>query len=100
VIEYGTTVFNEGSTAMELIAAIAIAGPLGYFIRPARRALVAYLAVWVTVFPIQTIVVFSTSGDGNDALYWVFNALILGLGLALNTAAARLRERRLRTSRG
>ena len=85
---------------MELIAAIAIAAPLGYLIRPAQRARVLYLVVWVTVFPIQTIVVFSASGDGNDAFYWVFNALILGLGLALNAAAARLRERRLRTSRG
>ena len=85
---------------MELIAAIAIAGPLGYFVRPAQRARILYLVVWVTVFPIQTIVVYSTSDDGRDTLYWVFNALILALGLGLNAGAARLRERRLQAVRG
>jgi hypothetical protein len=79
---------------MELIAAIAIAGPLGYLVRPAQRARLVYLLLWVVVFPIQTVVVFSESGDDNTALYWVFNALILGLGLTLNAAGARLRARR------
>ena len=83
---------------MELIAAIAVAGPLGYFVRPARRARLCYLLLWVAVFPIQTVVVFSSSGDDNNALYWVFNALILSLGLTLNAAGAWLRARRLRTS--
>ena len=83
---------------MELITAIAIAGPLGFFIRPAQRARLFYLLLWVVVFPIQTIVVFSESGSDNNAFYWVVNALILTLGLTLNAAGARLRARRLRTS--
>ncbi len=53
-----------------------------------------YLALWAVVFPIQTIVVFSESDDGSDVLYWVFNALILALGLGLSTLGAHLRERR------
>ena len=84
---------------MELIAAVLIAGPLGYLVQPARRARIAYLALWATIFPIQTVVVFSTSGDGSDALYWVFNAVILSLGVGLNGAGARLRVRRLAVTR-
>jgi hypothetical protein len=38
--------------------------------------------------------VFSESGSDDNALYWVFNALILCLGLTLNAAGARLRARR------
>jgi len=79
---------------MELIAAVLIAGPVGYFARTRREGLLCYLGLWTVVFPIQTVVVFSMSDDGNDALYWVFNALILGLGLGLNTLGARLRQRR------
>jgi hypothetical protein len=48
----------------------------------------------VVVFPIQTVVVFSTSADGNDFLCWFFNALILGLGIGLNRLGSVLRERR------
>jgi hypothetical protein len=80
---------------MELIAAIVIAGPLGYFLR--SRALTAYLALWAVIFPIQTIVVFNAGDDGNSALYWVFNAVILAAGIGLNTAGTRLRERRATT---
>jgi peptidoglycan/LPS O-acetylase OafA/YrhL len=83
---------------MELIAAVLIAGLLGYLVQPARRARIAYLALWATIFPIQTVVVFSTSSDGN-ALYWVFNAIILSLGVGLNAAGARLRVRRLAATR-
>jgi hypothetical protein len=79
---------------MELITAIAIAGPLGYLIRRPQRARLAYLLLWVVIFPIQTAVVFSESGSDDNALYWVFNALILCLGLTLNAAGARLRARR------
>ena len=83
---------------MELIAAILIAGPLGYVCRTPKQGRAFYLLVWATVFPVQTIVVFSTSDDGNYALYWIFNALILGLGLAVNALGARLRERRAWTT--
>lgn len=76
---------------MELITAIAIAGPLGYLV---RRGRLAYLLLWAAIFPVQTVVVFSESGADDNALYWVFNALILGLGLTLNAAGARLRARR------
>jgi hypothetical protein len=79
---------------MELILAIFGAGPIGYFTRSPKRALAIYLALWAVVFPIQTVVVFSSSDDGSDALYWVFNALILGLGLGLNRLGWALGERR------
>lgn len=83
---------------MELIAAIVIAGPLGYYCRAPKQGRLFYLLLWVTIFPIQTIVVYSTSSDGHDVLYWIFNLIILGLGLGLNAAGAWLRERRLRTA--
>lgn len=79
---------------MELIAAVLIAGPLGYLVRGRRHALLAYLGLWVVVLPIQTIVVFSESGADDNALYWVFNALILTGGIGLNTLGAHLRARR------
>ena len=71
---------------MELIAAILLAGPLGYFGGPANRGLVLYLIVWAIVFPVQTVVVYSTSSGGQDALYWIFNAVILAVGVGLNAA--------------
>ncbi|HEY1357194.1 MAG TPA: hypothetical protein VGF21_02715 [Thermoleophilaceae bacterium] len=79
---------------MELIAAVLIAGPVGYFAPTRRHGLLCYLGVWAVVFPIQTVVVFSASGDGDDVLYWVFNALILALGIGLNECGARLKLRR------
>lgn len=42
---------------MELIAAILLAGPLGYFCSTRKQALMSYLVVWAVIFPIQTIVV-------------------------------------------
>jgi hypothetical protein len=83
---------------MELIAAILLAGPLGYFGGAHKRGLVLYLAVWALIFPIQTIDVYSTSSHG-DILYWVVNAVILTGGIGLNRVGARLRERRARTAR-
>ena len=77
---------------MELIAAILLAGPLGYLSRTARRGLVLYLIAWAVIFPIQTVVVFADGG--NDPLYWVFNALILAFGIGLNRLGHRLRHRR------
>jgi peptidoglycan/LPS O-acetylase OafA/YrhL len=79
---------------MELILAILGAGPIGFFIAARRRALVAYLCLWAVVFPVQTIVVFSESDDNSSVLYWVFNALILALGIGLNRCGAVLAERR------
>jgi peptidoglycan/LPS O-acetylase OafA/YrhL len=79
---------------VELISAILIAGPIGYFATTRRRAIALYLGWWAIVFPIQTVVVFSMSDDGNDALYWIFNALILCLGLGMNKLGSQLRERR------
>lgn len=73
---------------MELILAIAGAGPLGFF---ASRGLALYLAAWAIVFPLQTVVVFS-DGHG-DASYWVVNAAILAGGVGLNRLGARLRRR-------
>lgn len=90
---------------MELIAALLLAGPLGYFIRHPRRGLIAYLVVWAIIFPVQTVVVYAdTDPSGNDWLYWVFNALILAFGVGLNRLGARLaanrRSRRAAASPG
>ncbi len=80
---------------MELLAAILFAGPIGYFARSSRSGLLIYLVVWVLIFPVQTIVVFNESDDGgNDALYWVFNALILALGVGLNRYGRHRRDMR------
>jgi hypothetical protein len=77
---------------MELIAAILLAGPLGYF---ARRGLTLYLIAWAIIFPVQTVVVYAdTDPSGNDWLYWLFNALILALGIGLNRLGRHLRVRR------
>lgn len=81
---------------MELIAAVLIAGPLGYFVSSRKRARIAYLGLWAVIFPIQCVVVSSESGL--DALYWVFNGAILIAGIGLNTIGARLREKRARGS--
>jgi hypothetical protein len=82
---------------MELIAAVLIAGPLGYFLptRSRARGLAVYLVVWAVIFPIQTAVVHAENPDDIEPLYFVFNALILCLGVGLNTLGARLRERRV-----
>ncbi len=73
---------------MELIAAVLLAGPLGYF---ARRGLLLYLVIWAVIFPMQTVVVFD-NGDGAFS-YWVVNALILAFGVGLNRFGHRLRVR-------
>jgi hypothetical protein len=77
---------------MELIAAVFIAGPLGYFARTSRLGLVLYLIAWAVILPIQTVVVYD-AGDGG-VLYWIFNALILAGGLTLNRFGRRRREAR------
>jgi peptidoglycan/LPS O-acetylase OafA/YrhL len=86
---------------MELIAAVLIAGPLGYFLptRSRARGVAVYLVVWAVIFPIQTAVVHAENPDDIEPLYFVFNALILGLGIGLNTLGARLRERRVQPAR-
>jgi hypothetical protein len=76
---------------MELIAAILLAAPLGYFV---RRGLVAYLVLWAAIFPVQTIVVHAENADDIVPMYFVVNAVILAGGIGLNTLGARLRERR------
>jgi hypothetical protein len=78
---------------MELIAAIVLAGPLGYFVR--SRPLLAYLVVWAVIFPIQTVVVHAENADDIQPLYFVFNAVILAGGIWLNRFGARLRRRRV-----
>ncbi len=79
---------------MELAAAILLAGPLGYLAPTARLALVRYLALWAVVFPIQTAVVHTADPDDIEPLYFVLNAVILGLGIALNQVGHRWRQRR------
>jgi hypothetical protein len=80
---------------MELIAAILLAGPLGYLSRSARRGLVLYLIAWAVIFPVQTVVVYAdTDPSGNDWLYWLFNAFILAGGIGLNRLGHHLGRRR------
>jgi peptidoglycan/LPS O-acetylase OafA/YrhL len=81
---------------MELIAAVLIAGPLGYFVRPRGRALVAYLGIWAVIFPIQTIVV--VPKEASDPTYWILNAVILAAGIGLNRLGAVFGERRRESS--
>ena len=83
---------------MELIAAILLAGPLGYLGRTRRQGLCLYVLAWSVIFPIQTIVVHSESPDDIEPLYFIFNALIFAGGIALNTLGARLRQRRAPTA--
>jgi hypothetical protein len=77
---------------MELIAAVLVAGPLGYF--GGRRGLVLYLGLWAIIFPIQTLVVHAENADDIVVSYFVINALILVVGIGLNRLGARLRRRR------
>jgi len=79
---------------MELAAAILLAGPVGYVSPTARLALLRYLALWAVLFPIQTAVVHSADPDDIAPLYFVLNAVIAGLGIALNQAGHRWRLRR------
>jgi hypothetical protein len=80
---------------MELIAAILLAGPLGYFARTGRQGLIFYLIAWTVIFPVQTVAVFSDNdASGNDWLYWLFNAIILAAGIGLNRLGRRIRVRR------
>ena len=79
---------------MELIAAIVLAGPLGYFCRTRKQGLGFYLLAWAVLFPIQTIVVHSENPDDIELLYFVLNATILAGGIGLNTLGAHLRRRR------
>jgi hypothetical protein len=81
---------------MELIAAVLIAGPIGYFARTRKLGLRVYLAVWAVVFPVQTVVVYSMDDQGS-ILYWVFNAVILCVGIGLNRLGSVLRDRRRAT---
>lgn len=78
---------------MELIAAVLLAGPLGYFCRTRRQGLGLYLLAWAVIFPIQTIVVLGDD-PGAPISYFVVNAVILAAGVGLNALGARLRERR------
>jgi hypothetical protein len=77
---------------MELILAVLVAGPMGFFARSSRLGLLLYLSAWVIVFPIQTVVVFA-DGDG-DLSYWFVNAVILAAGIGLHRLGWVLGERR------
>jgi hypothetical protein len=81
---------------MELIAAVLIAGPLGYVAQTRTRArgLAIYLVVWAAIFPIQTIVVHAENANDIEPMYFVINALILAGGIGLNRLGSALRKRR------
>ncbi len=83
---------------MELIAAILVAGPLGYFVqtRTRVRGIAIYLVLWAVILPIQTAVVHAENADDIEPMYFIVNALILAGGIGLNTLGARLRGRRRR----
>ena len=76
---------------MELIAAILLAFPIGYYARNSRNGLLIYLAVAAVIFPIQTVVV--AADDQVDASYWPVNVVILAAGIALNRYGHHRRER-------
>jgi hypothetical protein len=72
---------------MELIAAILLAGPLGYFTHHGLRY---YLIAWAVIFPFQTVVVWNEATDGSAWPYFAVNAVILALGVGLNRLGRRL----------
>jgi hypothetical protein len=74
---------------MELIAALVIAGPLGYFARTRRAGLIRYLVVWTVIFPIQTVVVHSEDASDINWSYWVLNAVFLAAGIGINRYASK-----------
>lgn len=55
-----------------------------------------YQLLWAAIFPIQTIVVSNASADdsGGDWLHYLFNDILLAIGIGLNRLGARLSERR------
>jgi hypothetical protein len=77
---------------MELIAAVLIAGPLGYFVR--RHSLWIYLGLWAVIFPIQTVVVNAENASDINPSYFVVNAVILALGIGLNRVGYAVAARR------
>ena len=79
---------------MELIAAILLAGPLGYFCHTRKKGLGLYLLAFAVIFPIQTAAVHADGADDINAAYFVVNAVILSVGIGLNAFGARLRHRR------
>jgi len=79
---------------MELMAAVLLAGPLGYLTPSRRRGLILYLLVWAVILPIQTIAVHNTDPGDINWQYPVVNAAILAAGVALNRLGASARERR------
>jgi hypothetical protein len=79
---------------MELIAAILLAAPLGYLCHTRRTGLGLYLLAWAIVLPIQTVVVHAENADDIGVSYFIFNAVILAIGVGLNALGARLRRRR------
>lgn len=79
---------------MELVVAILIAGPLGYFAPTARQGLIRYLVLAAVVFPIQTVAVNASNPEDINAGYFYFNAVIIAGGIALNQAGHRLHRRR------
>ncbi len=77
---------------MELIAAVLLAGPLGFLCRTRHRGLGLYLLAWAAIFPLQTTMVLPD--DDEPVAYFVVNAIILAAGVGLNALGRRVRERR------
>ena len=80
---------------MQLIAAVLLAGPLGYFARTPRLGVIRYVVLWALILPVQTVVV-STTTDTSVAewSYWAANAIFLALGIGLCRLGARVAQRR------
>jgi hypothetical protein len=83
---------------MELIAALLLAGPLGYFARTRRAGLIRYLIVWAVVFPIQTVVVNHENPGDISWSYFVVNAVFLAAGIAINRFSSARASRAGRTA--
>ena len=79
---------------MELIAAVLLATPLGYLVRPRARSLGLYLVAWAAILPVQTVSVHDANPDDINAQYAVAQAVILALGVGFNALGARLRAAR------
>lgn len=51
---------------MELVNALLIAGPVGWFVRDRRRSLLIWLGIWAAILPVQSWVVATYDDNGLD----------------------------------
>lgn len=79
---------------MNLIAMLVLTVPLGRFVPERRTAYLAWCAVFLFIYPYQTVEVYDTDPANFTWQYPLVNLAILIAGLGLVTLGARWRARR------